>query len=521
MGDVGGGFGQKMFPMHDEIAVVRGRASRRPPGQVDRGPQREPHRGGHARDESIDRSPSPSTTTASCRPRIDLTENVGAYPIRPAAPARAGSAVFPGPYRIPTIAFSSQAVFTNTCGRCAYRGPWIIETIAREQMMDVAAAELGIDPLELRRRNVIKPSDLPFTTAAGLVYDAVTPAETLEQAAEHHRLRGVPRKSRPRRARKAACSVSGFGVRRAVTVVGASGHRGGHRPHRAGRDVDVDGHRQPRPEPRDHHRPGRRRPSRVRPRRRHLPPGRHGRHALRARHRRQPQRRDRQRCRQPAAASVATGSSPSPPTCSRRRPRTSKSPTRRSRSRGDARQGDLLRRARRDRLPRPHALPPGTTPALEVQRRGSRRRPSRGPTPATPATVEVDPVTGAVSILRYVVSEDCGVMINPDGGRGADRRRRGAGHRRRALRAHGLRRRRQPADHAPSSTTCCRPPPRSPSSSTATSRRRRATRRLQGHGRGRRHRIAAGGRQRDQRRARTARRPPRQPADQPSAIVTG
>src|SRR5262249_49103934 len=77
-----------------------------------------------------------------------------------------------------------QAFFTNTCSRCAYRGPWMIETTAREQMMDVAAAELGIDPLELRRRNVIRPGDLPFTTAVGGTHHAISPAQTLEQATE-------------------------------------------------------------------------------------------------------------------------------------------------------------------------------------------------------------------------------------------------------------------------------------------------------------------------------------------------
>src|SRR5215472_7343434 len=50
-------------------------------------------------------------------------------------------------------------------------------------MMDHVARDLGIDPLELRRRNVIHGEDLPYSTASGMVYDIVTPSETLEQAA--------------------------------------------------------------------------------------------------------------------------------------------------------------------------------------------------------------------------------------------------------------------------------------------------------------------------------------------------
>jgi carbon-monoxide dehydrogenase large subunit len=60
----------------------------------------------------------------------------------------------------------------------------MMETVGREQMMDVAARRLGIDPLEIRRRNVISRDDLPFTTPTTLVYETVSPAETLEQAAE-------------------------------------------------------------------------------------------------------------------------------------------------------------------------------------------------------------------------------------------------------------------------------------------------------------------------------------------------
>ena len=47
----------------------------------------------------------------------------------------------------------------------------MMETVVREQMMDTVARQLGLDPLELRRRNVVDDADLPYTTAAGMVYD--------------------------------------------------------------------------------------------------------------------------------------------------------------------------------------------------------------------------------------------------------------------------------------------------------------------------------------------------------------
>jgi carbon-monoxide dehydrogenase large subunit len=60
----------------------------------------------------------------------------------------------------------------------------MMETTGREQMVDVIAQQLGIDPLELRRRNVISRAELPFTNSMGMVYEGVSPAECLEQAAE-------------------------------------------------------------------------------------------------------------------------------------------------------------------------------------------------------------------------------------------------------------------------------------------------------------------------------------------------
>ena len=117
---------------------------------------------------------------------FDLLEGVGSFP----AGGGTGSGgmlvqmMFTGPYRIPKIGFASKTVFTNTCGKAPFRGPWAVEAIAREQMIDAVAHELGLDPLELRRRNVIHQSELPYSLPSGIAYDIVTPEETLEQAAE-------------------------------------------------------------------------------------------------------------------------------------------------------------------------------------------------------------------------------------------------------------------------------------------------------------------------------------------------
>ena len=106
----------------------------------------------------------------------------GAYPQAGSA-AGMGALIFTGPYRIPKLSFSTQSAFTNTCSRAPYRGPWQIETYLREQAVDRLARTMGIDPLELRRRNVIQRDQLPHLLPVGLPLDHVSPAETLEQAA--------------------------------------------------------------------------------------------------------------------------------------------------------------------------------------------------------------------------------------------------------------------------------------------------------------------------------------------------
>ena len=182
--DVGGGFGQKYFTPHDELVVALaaqhlGRAVK---WIEDR--RENLIASNHAR---VDRSTCTLALDADGHilgGYIDNLEDCGAFPV--GSTGGVGPFVgilFPGPYRMPMLRWKSTAVWTNTCGRGAYRGPWMMETVAREQLMDVAARAIGIDPLELRRRNVIHASELPHTTAMGLEYDVITPEETLEQAA--------------------------------------------------------------------------------------------------------------------------------------------------------------------------------------------------------------------------------------------------------------------------------------------------------------------------------------------------
>ena len=115
-----------------------------------------------------------------------------------------------GMYRTPLFEVSTKCVFTNTTLVSAYRGAGRPEgAYHMERMMDYAAAELGIDRFELRRRNFIRAKDIPFTSAAGLVYDSGDFPGLFDQAMEEADVAGF--KQRKRESKKAG-RLRGLGV---------------------------------------------------------------------------------------------------------------------------------------------------------------------------------------------------------------------------------------------------------------------------------------------------------------------
>ncbi len=73
------------------------------------------------------------------------------------------AALLPGPYRIPNYTCEVRCVLTNKTPTGTYRGPGRFEgTFVRERLMDIAASRLGVDPLELRRRNFVAPDEMPY-----------------------------------------------------------------------------------------------------------------------------------------------------------------------------------------------------------------------------------------------------------------------------------------------------------------------------------------------------------------------
>jgi carbon-monoxide dehydrogenase large subunit len=118
--------------------------------------------------------------------RVRLLADMGAYLrlITPGVPAL-GAFMFPAIYKFPAYRFECDGVFTNKVPTDAYRGAGRPEaTFAVERIMDELAVELGMDPLELRRRNWINADEFPFTTVAGLEYDSGDYETATQQALE-------------------------------------------------------------------------------------------------------------------------------------------------------------------------------------------------------------------------------------------------------------------------------------------------------------------------------------------------
>jgi carbon-monoxide dehydrogenase large subunit len=115
--------------------------------------------------------------------RTAVAIDVGAYLSQSAGvPPHNAGVSYPGTYRVPLIHAVVRAVFTNTSQLGVYRGSAKPEaSFVLERAMDKAAQEMGIDPVELRRRNLISPSEMPYRTPGGYVYDSGNFASVLDK----------------------------------------------------------------------------------------------------------------------------------------------------------------------------------------------------------------------------------------------------------------------------------------------------------------------------------------------------
>jgi carbon-monoxide dehydrogenase large subunit len=183
--DVGGGFGMKLFlyPEHGMVLFAAKRLGRPVKWTGERSDAFVTDT--HGRDNLTKARLALDENGVFLGLRVDTIANLGAYISNygPFIPTLAGTAMLTGVYKTPAIYCSVKSVFTHTVPVDAYRGAGRPESAyIVERLVDHAARKLGLTPAEIRKRNFIRPEDMPFRTVLGRTYDSGDFARNLGDA---------------------------------------------------------------------------------------------------------------------------------------------------------------------------------------------------------------------------------------------------------------------------------------------------------------------------------------------------
>jgi len=221
---VGGGFGAKVgMASEHAVTIAVARQLGRPVRWVqDRSDNMVGMPHGRGQVDYIEMGFAPDATITGMRVRV--VADAGAYGGFGGALALGPTRMMAqGPYRIPQIRYAAAAVTTNTTPMGAFRGAGRPEaTQMLERAMDLAARELGVDPVEIRRRNLLGAEQFPFTTQMGTTYDSGDYLVSLDKAIE---LAGYAdlRAEQERRLTAGARRVLGIGVATYVEITAGGG----------------------------------------------------------------------------------------------------------------------------------------------------------------------------------------------------------------------------------------------------------------------------------------------------------
>ena len=174
-GDIGGGFGMKTGVTPEDVLVCY--AARKLGRPVKwRADRSEEFLASHmGRDQHYKASLALDGEGRFLALKMEMLANIGAVPVGSSAmiPLAMVAKVVTSVYRVPVVDYRCKAVLTNTMATGAYRGAGRPEgNYLMERLVEQAARATGIDPVELRRRNLLKPSDLPYRTHVGETYDS-------------------------------------------------------------------------------------------------------------------------------------------------------------------------------------------------------------------------------------------------------------------------------------------------------------------------------------------------------------
>ncbi len=183
--DVGGGFGMKIFLFPEYVSLLfAARTLGRPVKWISERNEAFVS-DSHGRDHVTHMRLALDKDAKILGLRVNTIANLGAYlsNFSPFVATAAGTPMLVGCYAVPAAHVTVQGVFTNTTPVDAYRGAGRPEAIyAIERLLDAAALDLGISPVEIRKRNFIPPEAMPYATALDSVYDSGDFARNLDDA---------------------------------------------------------------------------------------------------------------------------------------------------------------------------------------------------------------------------------------------------------------------------------------------------------------------------------------------------
>jgi carbon-monoxide dehydrogenase large subunit len=211
--DTGGGFGQKMHVMSEDLAVAA--AARRVNRPVKWTETRRENlaSASQAREARVEIEAATDARGVVLGLRARIWSDAGAqhiYPLTASLEPMGTAGILPGPYRTPAYAYDVLAVATNKPPLGAYRGVGMtMGVFVMERALDICADRLGLDPAEIRRRNLIARDAYPFPSAAGFVYDSGDYPKALALALD---LAGYERLVRERDAARRHGRLLGVGI---------------------------------------------------------------------------------------------------------------------------------------------------------------------------------------------------------------------------------------------------------------------------------------------------------------------
>lgn len=186
--DIGGAFGQKIALYREELIIAALAKVLKRPVRWREDRMENLLAASHAREDYVKTRTAVTKDGRILAMEAELVSDFGAYSFFPANyMVRVIAMLLPGPYKIQDYAYDVKVALTNKCPAGPYRAPMAITSWVTEGTIDAIARELQLDPVQVRKINMLKKEDLPYLTATQELYEDITPYETLEMALNHIR----------------------------------------------------------------------------------------------------------------------------------------------------------------------------------------------------------------------------------------------------------------------------------------------------------------------------------------------